>query len=125
MGVKRGGPGSPASSQEGPFVAKTLARPAWPFTAQAPLSPWPTTADDKAPDANYPADGEPLKWDCQSKGWPFCLKRQGLWGKFEGGSGQEMKIENTVVGFNNQRFYTKYCMFTYNLNVSTISVFLY
>lgn len=72
---------TPASSKEKPFVAKTLARPAWPFTALPPLSTGPTTADDKAPAANYPADGESLKWDCQSKGWPLCLK----WDKCEGG----------------------------------------
>lgn len=57
----------PAPKEE-PFVAETLARAAWPFTAQPPLSSRPTTADDKAPAANYPADGESLKWDCQSNG---------------------------------------------------------
>lgn len=76
-----GGARPPASSKEEPFVAKTLARAAWSFTAQPPLSSKPTTADDKAPAANYPADGESLKWDCQSKGWPLCLR----WDKSEGG----------------------------------------
>lgn len=79
-GLGRGGGLLPVLKEE-PFEAKTLARAAWPFTAQPPLSSWPTTADDKAPAANYPADGESLKWDCQSKGWPLCLQ----WDKSEGG----------------------------------------
>lgn len=70
----------PALKEE-PFVAKTLAKAAWLFTVRPPLSSRPTTADDKAPAANYPADGESLKWDCQSEGWPLCLQ----WGKSEGG----------------------------------------
>lgn len=70
----------PALKEE-PLVAKTLARAAWPFTTQPPLSSRPTTADDKAPAANYPADGESLKWDCQSEGWPLCQQ----WDKFEEG----------------------------------------
>lgn len=77
----RGGRGLPPALKEEPFVAKTLARAAWPFIALPPLSFRPTTADDKAPAANYPADGESLKWDCQSKGWPLCLQRD----KFKGG----------------------------------------
>lgn len=64
----------PASYREEPFVAKTAASPAWPFTAEAPVPSRAATADDKAPAANYPGDGEPLKWDCQSRGWPFCLE---------------------------------------------------
>lgn len=52
--------------KEKPFVAGTLAGAAWPFAALPPLSSKPTTADDKVPAANYPADGESLKWDCQS-----------------------------------------------------------
>ena len=80
-GVGGGSEGLLPGLKEEPFVAKTLARPAWPFTARPPLSSRPTTADDKAPAANYPADGESLKWDCQSEGWPLCLQRD----KFEGG----------------------------------------
>lgn len=80
MVVGEGEARTPASSKEEPFVAKTLARAVWPFTAQTPLFSRPTTADDKAPAANYPADGESLKWDCQSEGWPLCLQ----WDKFEG-----------------------------------------
>lgn len=56
------------------FVAKTLAESGFPFIVQPPLYSRPTTADDKAPAANYPADGESLKCDCQSKGWPLCLQ---------------------------------------------------
>lgn len=54
-----------------PFIAKSLVRASWPFTVQPPLSFRPTTADDKDPAANYPADAKPLKWDFRSKGWPL------------------------------------------------------
>lgn len=58
---------APASFKREAFCgAETLAGAAWPFTALPPLSSRPTAADDKAPAANYPADGESLKWDCQS-----------------------------------------------------------
>lgn len=60
--------------KEGPFVAETLARAAWPFKDQPPCSSKPTTADDKASAANYPADGESVKWGCQSEGWSLCLQ---------------------------------------------------
>ena len=74
MRVRRGGgEQSVWVSSVKPFIAKTLARASWPFTVQPPVSSRPTTADDKDPAANYPADGESLKWDCRSKGWPLCL----------------------------------------------------
>lgn len=58
---------APASFKREAFCgAETLARAAWPFTALTPLYSRPTAADDKTPAANYPADGESLKWDCQS-----------------------------------------------------------
>lgn len=58
---------APASFKRGAFCgAETLARAAWPFTGLPPHSSRPTAADDKTPAANYPADGESLKWDCQS-----------------------------------------------------------
>lgn len=60
--------------KEGPFVAETLARAAWPFKDQPPCSSKPTTADDKASAANYPADGESVKWGCQNEGWSLCLQ---------------------------------------------------
>jgi len=78
-----------ASYKEKPYVSKTLARAAWPFTVRPPLSSRPTTADDKTPAANYPADGESLKWDCQSKGWPLCLW---IWGRVKVG-GKEAELQ--------------------------------
>lgn len=66
--------------KEKPFVAKILARAAWALTVQPPLSFRPTAADDKTPAANYTADGESLKWDCQSKGWPCVCKFDGKLG---------------------------------------------
>lgn len=41
----------------GPFVVETLARSAGPLKGQLPCSSKPTTADDKASAAHYPADG--------------------------------------------------------------------
>lgn len=60
--------------KEGPFVAETLARAAWPFKDRHPCSSKPTTADDKASAANYLADGESVKWACHSEGWPLLLQ---------------------------------------------------
>lgn len=60
-------PMAPASFKREAFCGvETLDRAARPFTALPPLSFRPTAADDKTPAANYPADGESLKWDCQS-----------------------------------------------------------
>lgn len=69
--------------KEAPFVAETLARAAWPFKDQPACSSKPTTADDKASAANYPADGESLKWGCQSEGWSLCLQ----WDRIQEGVG--------------------------------------
>lgn len=80
-----GGKGLLPALKEEPFVAETLARAAWPFTAQPPLSFRPTTADDKTPAANYPADGESLKWDCQSNGGPCVCSGDKSGGRVEVG----------------------------------------
>lgn len=72
---------TPASSKRGAFCSQDTGPRSLAFHCPAaPLLQAPT-ADDKDPAANYPADGESLKWDCQSKGWPLCLQ----WDNSEGG----------------------------------------
>lgn len=84
--------------KEGPFVAETLARAAWPFKDQPPCPSKPTTADDKAPAANYPADGESLKWGCQSRGWSLRLQ----WDQTQVREGEikEVRIQGSFYPFN-------------------------
>lgn len=85
--------------KEGPFVAETLARAAWPFKDQPPCSCKPTTADDKASAANYPADGESLKCRCQSEGWSLCLQ----WDKIQERGVKEVRIQGSFCPLNQKK----------------------
>lgn len=106
--------------KEGPFVDEPLARAAWLFKEQPPCSSKPTTADDKASAANYPADGESLKWGCQSEGWSLCLQ----WDKIQERGLKEVRIQFSFYPFH-QKSQQMYLYFQNEETLFTCKCFIH